>query len=97
MTTNQFLHDLRAFLRNGSISQMEISKRSHVSQGTISKIVNGKKSILLSTTIKLWPVVYGCAFPHQCSNRPSTATPTTPPGGEGGAGELETAQEGRDA
>lgn len=73
MNTDQFILDLRTRLRDGDISQTEISRRSHVSQSTISKIVAGKKSILLSTTIKLWPVIYGCPFPLI----------TTPPGDAG--------------
>lgn len=71
MSTEKFLSDLRRSLQNHAISQTEVSRRSHVSQGTISKIVSGKKSILLSTAIKLWPVIYGQAFPF-----PETTTPT---------------------
>lgn len=79
MNTPDFKNDLKKALVMSGMSQSRLASVCGLSQGTISKILHGKKEIWLSTAILLWPYVYGIPFP-----RPSAPTPPTERGGENG-------------
>jgi len=53
---------IRDRLRSLSITQQELSRKSGVSQPSISKFLGGK-SITVTTLEKLWPFLYGDASP----------------------------------
>lgn len=71
MNTLDFKNDLKKALISSGISQSHLASVCGLSQGTISKIIHGKKEIWLSTAISLWPYVYGIPFPQ-------IASPSTP-------------------
>lgn len=76
MKTSDFHIRLRNQLAAGTLSQAALARQSGVSQGTISKIIHGKKTILLSTAIRLWPFVYGSEFPSSVPISPSDDHPS---------------------
>lgn len=64
MNTDKFLADLHAAFSKGQLSQNKICKQIGISQGALSKLVNGKNRLIrLETAIALWPFVYGQPFP----------------------------------
>ncbi|WP_305734303.1 helix-turn-helix transcriptional regulator [uncultured Bilophila sp.] len=72
MNTLDFKNDLKKALVLSGMSQSRLAMVCGLSQGTISKILRGKKEIWLSTAILLWPYAYGIPFPRPAS--PSTPT-----------------------
>lgn len=80
--------DAREFLVRNSLRQGAFAALVGVNQSALSKFLNREGG---SIAERIAPYIY------ERIPLPTTATPTTPPGSEGGAGEPETAQEGRDA
>lgn len=57
--------DFLAQIQRTNASQTDIAKRYGVQQAIISRFINGKNGISLSTTIALWPFIYGVPFPEK--------------------------------
>lgn len=65
MNADTFLSDLSDAVSREGVSQIELCRKSGLSQGAISKLINGKnRKIRFDTVVSLWPFVYGLPFPN---------------------------------
>lgn len=92
MNIDTFRTDLRAFMSATSMNTHRLSLLAKVEASSLYNFLKGTASLSAANLLRLHSVIY-----ESPEKKFTTATPTTPPGGEGGAGEPETAQEGRDA
>lgn len=91
MNIDTFRTDLRAFMSATGMNTHRLSLQAKVEASSLYNFLKGAASLNAANLLRLYAVIYK---PPERKFIP--ATPTTPPEGEGGAGEPETAQEGRD-